>query len=354
VLPAIALIFLAITAAGSSRNYGLRYVLPLAPLGIVWVSGLAEGGRRAHAIAAIGVLGQALAVASVHPYELSYFNGVAGGPVGGRHVLADSNLDWGQGLKALQRLQRDHPEFNDLTLYYFGDTDPRHYGVKGACHVIDAGSVHPGLPPRLAARTRYVAVSASLQWGPWGPADYFRSLDVVPPERFTEDATIAIYRWPPGGPKSIKVAPAREPVLEHVGSLGHAADESGHVEVGDRKGDQVVDDDEVFLTPQHLDREVALDAPRIELQQDSRIALVGRPADRDEREDRAAFGIGSGVPGIDRLAAVELQGNDDPPAVSPGRRVESRSDREVADDAVDVRVGRLWGLVRTKRIGAGP
>jgi 4-amino-4-deoxy-L-arabinose transferase-like glycosyltransferase len=197
-LPAIMVLFLLITGAGSSRNYGLRYILPLAPLAIVWVSGLAEGGRWMRGLAALGLLGQAIAVASIHPYELSYFNALCGGPIGGRHVLADSNLDWGQGLRALARLQREQPRYADLTLYYFGDTEPYHYRVLGKSHVIDALDAHPGLPPRLAADTTYVAVSASLQWGPWGPGGYFRSLDHVTPERLTDDATIAIYRWPPG------------------------------------------------------------------------------------------------------------------------------------------------------------
>ena len=142
-LPAIMGLFLSITALGSSRNYGLRYILPLAPLAIVWVSGLAEGGSWARRIAVIGILGQALAVGSIHPYELSYFNELAGGPIGGRRILADSNLDWGQGLKELARLQREHPEYTDLTLYYFGDTDPRHYAVKGESYVIDAGASTP-------------------------------------------------------------------------------------------------------------------------------------------------------------------------------------------------------------------
>jgi hypothetical protein len=197
-LPAIMALYLAITAAGSARNYGVRYVLPLAPLAIVWVSGLAEGGRWARRLAAVGLLGQGLAVASIHPFELSYFNALAGGSIGGRHVLADSNLDWGQGLKSLARLQRAHPEYTDLTLYYFGDTDPHHYGVQGTCHVIDAGSDHLGLPARLEGSTKYVAVSASLQWGPWGPEGYFRQFDEVTPERLTEDGTIAIYRGPAG------------------------------------------------------------------------------------------------------------------------------------------------------------
>ena len=201
-LPLIVAIFLAITAAGSSRNYGIRYLLPLAPLVVVWVSGLAEAGTWGRRIAAIGLVGQAIAVATIHPFELSYFNALAGGPAGGRHILADSNLDWGQGAKPLARLQREHPEFRDLTLYYFGDTDPVHYGVVGRRYVIDAGAVHPDLPPVLSAETEYLAVSASLQWGPWGPEGYFRRLDAIQPVRLTDDATIAIYRtsdvFPPG------------------------------------------------------------------------------------------------------------------------------------------------------------
>src|SRR5690606_6524980 len=73
-LPLIVAIFLAITAAGSSRNYGIRYLLPLAPLVVIWVSGLAEAGRLGRRVAAIGLVGQAIAVASIHPYELSYSN----------------------------------------------------------------------------------------------------------------------------------------------------------------------------------------------------------------------------------------------------------------------------------------
>jgi hypothetical protein len=200
-LPLVIGAFLAITALGSSRNYGLRYMLPLAPLGIIWVSGLAEGGPWARRAAWIGLVGQAAAVASIHPHELTYFNALVGGPVGGRHVLADSNLDWGQGLKSLARLQRAHPEWRDLTLYYFGDTDPRHYGVAGTCHVIDATGTRPGPPPTLTAETAYLAVSASLQWGPWGPEGYFRRLDSLTPVGMTDDRTIVIYRVAdiPGG-----------------------------------------------------------------------------------------------------------------------------------------------------------
>jgi hypothetical protein len=194
ILPLVILAFLAVTALGSSRNYGVRYLLPLAPLAIVWVSALAEGPRGAQRLAIAGLVGQALAVALVHPHELSYFNLLAGGPRGGRRVLADSNLDWGQGAKTLARLQRQRPEFQDLTLYYFGDTDPGHYGVLGRRVVIDASDDHPDLPLTLEAHTTYIAVSTSLQYGPWGPPGYFRRLDGIEPAAVLADGTISIYR----------------------------------------------------------------------------------------------------------------------------------------------------------------
>jgi hypothetical protein len=194
-LPAVAVLYLLFTLAGSSRNYGVRYLLPLAPLAIVWVSGMAEyRAFSARAAVVAGLAGYAIAVGVIHPHELTYFNVLAGGPIGGRHVLADSNLDWGQGLKSLYRLQKDRPEFQQITLYYFGDTDPAHYGVAGQCHVINAHDEHAGVPALATVSTPYLAVSASLQFGPWGPPGFFRVLDLLEPIRLTDDTTIAVYR----------------------------------------------------------------------------------------------------------------------------------------------------------------
>ncbi|MDR3618888.1 MAG: glycosyltransferase family 39 protein [Paludisphaera borealis] len=199
----VMVLFLIVTAIGSSRNYGFRYLLPLAPLAIVWVSRIARDEpdapprrlRVREAVVALGLVGQAIAVAAVHPNELTYFHILAGGPVGGRRILADSNLDWGQGLKSLARLQRVRPEFRDLTFYYFGDTDPAYYGVHGTCYTVNAVDDHSALPSLETARTPYVAVSASLQFGPWAPPGFFRKLDGVEPVALTDDATIAIYRY---------------------------------------------------------------------------------------------------------------------------------------------------------------
>ena len=190
VVPAL---FLAVASVGSSRNYGVRYLLPVAPAVIVWLSGLAEGPRWARVLGVLGIVSLATATASVHPHELSFFNSLAGGPQGGRFILSDSNLDWGQGARALARLQREHPEYRDLTLYCFGATDPKHYGVVGRIHVIDAAAEYPVLPEPDAGTT-FIGVSASLRWGPWGPPGFFAFIDRARPVAWTDDGTIAIYR----------------------------------------------------------------------------------------------------------------------------------------------------------------
>lgn len=194
ILPVAAAAFLVIASVGSTRNFGVRYLLPVAPLAIVWISGLAEAGLRARRLAWCGLVAQAVAVASIHPYELSYFNILAGGPIGGRRILSDSNLDWSQGLKLLANLQRERPELRDLTLYCFGDTEAGRYGVQGRSYTIREGKPNDHLPPTLTATTPYLAVSATLQFGPWKAKGYFRPLDGVKPVCYTPDTTIAIYR----------------------------------------------------------------------------------------------------------------------------------------------------------------
>ena len=193
-IPAFVGVFLLMAVVGSKRNYGVRYLLPLAPPAIVWASALANATGGLRWARRAGLAAMAVALAAIHPYELAYFNSLAGGPEGGRRILADSNLDWGQGALALARLQRERPEFRDLTWYAFGDTDPRHYGVVGRIYQIDAHRPPGDMPADVAAETEFLAVSASLQWGPWGPEGYFRRLDRVRPVRLTADKTVAIYR----------------------------------------------------------------------------------------------------------------------------------------------------------------
>ncbi len=183
-----------ITALASSRNYGVRYLLPTFPFAILWISGLVSKSRITTWITILGLTMMTVAVATTHPHYLSFFNQLAGGTKGGRLILADSNLDWGQGARSLARLQQESPKYRDLTFYTFGNTDPSYYGVVGRCYVIDAHGPPDNIPPEIEADTTYVPVSASLQHGPWSPAGYFQLLDRLEPACYTDDVSIAIYQ----------------------------------------------------------------------------------------------------------------------------------------------------------------
>ena len=227
----------------------------------------------------------------------------------GRHILSDSNLDWGQGLCNLARLQRERPDFRDMTVYYFGDTDPVHYGVAGRCHVVNAVDDHTRLSGLDQVDTSFLAVSASLQWGPWGPLGFFGDLDRIEPVLLTSDTTIAIYRTADlrnelAGP-SVNVATPREPIFEAVGEFGHAPDQPLRIDCLDDVDRDVFDHDEVLLAAQDANREVSVDKSCVEFEQGSAVAVVDGSADRDEPHDGAAVGIGSGRPDIHGLLAVQ-------------------------------------------------
>lgn len=117
----------------SKTDIGVRHILPVYPF-LVLAAGLAaaEAWKKGAAWrAGVGALALWLAVGAVRcaPDSLAYFNELAGGPDGGRRVLADSNLDWGQGLKALgQELRRRGEPV--VFLSYFGVADPSYYGIR--------------------------------------------------------------------------------------------------------------------------------------------------------------------------------------------------------------------------------
>ena len=70
-----------------------------------------------------------LAAERASPHEIAYFNEIAGGPVGGSRYLADSNLDWGQGLPELKAWM-DREGVDAVYLAYFGTDRPEAYGLR--------------------------------------------------------------------------------------------------------------------------------------------------------------------------------------------------------------------------------
>jgi hypothetical protein len=122
-LPALGL--LAVFCLASRVHYGIRYVLPVLALGIVYAGRLAPHlrGNAAALVLALYPLSSLRAT----PDTIDYFNVLAAGR--GDAFLLDSNLDWGQGLERLAAWM-DEEGVEHVGLAYFGHVDPGVYGIS--------------------------------------------------------------------------------------------------------------------------------------------------------------------------------------------------------------------------------
>jgi len=77
----------------------------------------------------IGAFYYLATLVAFYPNYLTYSNELAGGSTNGYKYLADSNLDWGQGLVELKRYTDAHG-IKKLPIIYFGEADPNHYGFQ--------------------------------------------------------------------------------------------------------------------------------------------------------------------------------------------------------------------------------
>jgi hypothetical protein len=180
---------------------GLRYILPIFPYVFVatgkvipWAEGLSGrvGKRLAWGLVGLSLATNSVAVATIHPHYLAYFNWISGGPDRGSEHLIDSNLDWGQDLVGLDRwLRANHPG-RPVGLAYFGQINPSLLSLRGGGF---EWFLPPALPGKIApisgfdpatrvgpARTLkpgLYAVSASIVRGlPWR---FFDSVSQTPP-----------------------------------------------------------------------------------------------------------------------------------------------------------------------------
>jgi hypothetical protein len=154
---------------------GIRLVLPLVALAAVGLGAAAAHAihkgpstllSRAHALTLLvtaGLLWTAAAAVRVWPEGLCYTNELWGGTEKGYLVLSDSNYDWGQGLKELERWRQQHADA-DLDIWYFG-TDPALHQLpmrELPFHLLVLDS-----PADAQARVRghYLAVSTTILYG---------------------------------------------------------------------------------------------------------------------------------------------------------------------------------------------
>ncbi|MBN1887258.1 MAG: glycosyltransferase family 39 protein [Thermoflexales bacterium] len=136
-------------AMQSALNLGYRHLLPTLPFLYVWAGQLAEASlpfklplprislptsysllpaKRSYFLLPILCLWLLVETVSIAPHFLSYFNPLGGGPANGWKILADSNIDWGQDLKALRAYVRANPS-TKIKLSWFGSSYPEAYGI---------------------------------------------------------------------------------------------------------------------------------------------------------------------------------------------------------------------------------
>lgn len=117
----------------SRVNLGVRYILPVYPLMVVFISQIVnlteKRGGLWRWIMVILLFWYTLGTLRAFPYYISFFNEVVGGSQNGYKYLVDSNLDWGQGLIALKNYQKKN-NITNLQLAYFGTAKPSTYGIK--------------------------------------------------------------------------------------------------------------------------------------------------------------------------------------------------------------------------------
>ncbi|MDB5342888.1 MAG: hypothetical protein JWP89_1265 [Schlesneria sp.] len=110
-----------------------RYLLPVTPYAMVFIGGSATyfSGATWKSVVLYGLTSlTVISTCSVHPYYLTYFNEASGGAAKGFEHLADSNLDWGQGLIALRRWIGVHGSHRPIQLAYFGGVSPELLGIE--------------------------------------------------------------------------------------------------------------------------------------------------------------------------------------------------------------------------------
>ena len=162
-------IYLAV-ALNSPFQVGIRHILPIYPfLLTITAAGvqLLVRTRLGRLALAAPVAVWVVMLATVYPHTLTFFNLLVGGPSHGSEYLADSNVDWGQGLKALKSWMTRH-DVPRVDLAYSGSADPKYYGIAYA----PLPGATPGfrLPEAPTGWTRptlpgYVAISATVLTG---------------------------------------------------------------------------------------------------------------------------------------------------------------------------------------------
>src|SRR5271157_585200 len=156
-------------------NAGERHLLPVYPFVFIFSAAVVLAPpvpKWRWAAAALCALILVMETASIHPHYLAFFNALAGGPVGGRHVLVDSNLDWGQDVKNLKSYLDTH-HIPGVCMAYFGMANLAYYGIRSRAL--------PAVPDEEAALQLDCVAAISVTWMAVQGATY-AGLDEMEPD----------------------------------------------------------------------------------------------------------------------------------------------------------------------------
>ncbi|WP_347242880.1 hypothetical protein, partial [Thermogutta sp.] len=167
-----------LTSLIGGMNIGYRHFLPVHPLvylvigrGLtLWLSSRRPIWRQV--VGFIMGLWYILGMVKIFPYEIAFFNELVGGPQNGYHYLIDSNLDWGQGYKALRRYLLEHSGPVPKLVYQYTYIPPEYYGIHADSFPVGTG-IPPFILPFHPAAGRYIISITTLQQGWPGNDVYF-------------------------------------------------------------------------------------------------------------------------------------------------------------------------------------
>jgi 4-amino-4-deoxy-L-arabinose transferase-like glycosyltransferase len=190
-------IYLAVAMHGH-LNLGLRHVLPIYPfafiaLGWLFAAALARWKKITLALAAVLAVGLFVENLYAFPDYIAFFNAPSAS-YGKINLLSDSNLDWGQDLKALEAWKTQHRPAR-LYICYFGAADTGSY-VSSPFIDIRHG-VFPSSPIIVPTEPGIIAISATTLQGTYlKPKDrqFVAELRQRKPIVILDD-TIYLFQW---------------------------------------------------------------------------------------------------------------------------------------------------------------
>jgi 4-amino-4-deoxy-L-arabinose transferase-like glycosyltransferase len=183
-LPAVVVFFV---TSRQNINIGLRHVLPAYPFLLVLIARVvryeSKHQKLARWVLSLLCVWAVWEAALIYPHYLAYFNGLVGGPSGGRYMLVDSNLDWGQDLKGLKGYM-ERNGIRKVKLAYFGTSDPAYYGIDYdllPSYAIVGQPTCIEWSPAVLELKGIMAVSATLLQGLYCPGDVYWKLRRMKP-----------------------------------------------------------------------------------------------------------------------------------------------------------------------------